>query len=178
MLDFYRRLEKWRKERGLDRTQGFEFNVNTQVSFFTEEITEFLRAKDEHEKIDALCDITIFAINGINLIDNDYSFIYPKKYNRWYDGASIGDIISQLELMFFSNNECKIRMSIIINKALLMIEYMGYDYKKCMDETLKEIESRTGEINPNTGKWEKYKTDEAKAKWYKANYSRCKKGSK
>ena len=66
------RLELWRKERQLDITQGFEFNLDTQVSFLTEEITEYLRAKDDYEKVDALCDLTVFSINTINLIDNDY----------------------------------------------------------------------------------------------------------
>ncbi len=40
--------------------------------------------------------------------------------------------------------------------------------------TLKEISSRTGSWNPVTGKWEKFKTPEAMAKWYSADYSKAK----
>lgn len=55
------------------------------------------------------------------------------------------------------------------------LEQDGYDAEKCMDETIKEISSRTGAYNPETKKWEKFKTKEAMALWYKANYSKCKK---
>ena len=55
-----------------------------------------------------------------------------------------------------------------------MIDNMGYDYFKCMEETLKEIESRKGAFNPESGKWEKFKDDESKKLWYKANYESCK----
>ena len=41
-----------------------------------------------------------------------------------------------------------------------------------LDETLKEIESRTGEWSEKDGKWKKYETEEAKALWYKADYSK------
>ena len=53
-------------------------------------------------------------------------------------------------------------------------EMMGYDFDKTMDETIKEISSRTGEYNEEVGKWQKFKTPEAVAKWYKADYSKCK----
>jgi len=46
---------------------------------------------------------------------------------------------------------------------------MGYDPDKAMSETLKEIESRKGEVNPETGKWEKKITGQE----YKADYSKC-----
>ena len=61
MNEIINRLETWRKERILDATQGFEFDLNNQVSFLTEEITEYLRAKNDNDKIDALCDLTVFS---------------------------------------------------------------------------------------------------------------------
>jgi len=54
------------------------------------------------------------------------------------------------------------------------IAQKGYDLDLVMKEVLKEINSRTGAINPVTGKWTKFKTTEAKDKWYKADYSTCK----
>jgi len=54
------------------------------------------------------------------------------------------------------------------------IEAHGYDAEKTMNETIKEISSRKGEYNPNTQKWEKFKTEEAKKLWYKADYSLAK----
>lgn len=49
---------------------------------------------------------------------------------------------------------------------------LGYSNEQCLIEVGKEINSRTGEIV--NGKFEKYKTEEAMAKWYKANFSGCK----
>ena len=54
------------------------------------------------------------------------------------------------------------------------IGQMGYDLDLVMKEVVKEISSRTGAVNPATGKWEKDISPEAQAKWYKANYSTCK----
>lgn len=53
---------------------------------------------------------------------------------------------------------------------------MGYDFEKTMGETIKEIESRKGEINPETKKFEKFKDDYHQSLWYKAEYSKCKCG--
>lgn len=50
----------------------------------------------------------------------------------------------------------------------------GYDGDKVMDEVIKEISSRTGAYNPEVGKWLKDKSPEAQAKWYKADFSKCK----
>jgi len=50
----------------------------------------------------------------------------------------------------------------------------GYDGDKVMDEVIKEISSRTGAYNPETKKWQKDKSPEAQAKWYSADFSRCK----
>ena len=49
---------------------------------------------------------------------------------------------------------------------------LGYSNEKCLLEVSKEINSRTGEII--NGKFEKYKTEEAMAKWYKASFKGCK----
>ena len=50
----------------------------------------------------------------------------------------------------------------------------GYDAEKCLNETLLEIKSRTGHYDESIGKFVKDTSDEAKAKWYKANYDSCK----
>ena len=50
----------------------------------------------------------------------------------------------------------------------------GYHGDKVMDEVIKEISSRTGEYNPEVKKWQKYKTPAAVAKWYTADFTKCK----
>ena len=64
----------------------------------------------------------------------------------------------------------------IIVVAVGEIYKLGYDADKTLDETIKEINSRTGSINPNTGKFEKDTSPEAQKKWYKARYYKCKLG--
>jgi len=51
------------------------------------------------------------------------------------------------------------------------IEAMGYDAEIAMRETIKEISSRKGDFNPELNKWQKFKTPEAMALWYSANYN-------
>lgn len=103
------------------------------------------------------------------------------------------------ELMHYNDEECKvnveqfmttfykapevINMNTIIDASCDMTvfntnftEQAGYDANIAMNETIKEISSRTGAINKVTGKWEKFKTPEAMAKWYTADYNKAFKG--
>ena len=175
MNEILNRLEIWRKERGLDISQGFKFDLDKQVSFLTEEITEYLRAKDDDEKIDALCDLTIFSVNAINGIDNDYSDIFSSFYCMPPRKYHIANIIDRIPYMFKCDYKGKYSFVDIIEMCKYMIENMGYDYFKCMDETLKEIESRKGAFNSESGKWEKFKDEDSKKLWYKADFSKAKK---
>lgn len=60
----------------------------------------------------------------------------------------------------------------IVVYAIGSMYKLGYEPNECMDETLKEIETRTGSIID--GKFIKDKSREAKTKWYKADYTKCK----
>lgn len=70
-----------------------------------------------------------------------------------------GEIDALCDMIVFATNAIRIK---------------GYDPNVAMEETLKEINSRTGAFNPETGKWEKFKTPEAMALWYTANYEKAK----
>lgn len=65
-------------------------------------------------------------------------------------------------------------MADIIVFAYGEIAKYGYDGDKVMDEVIKEISSRTGSYNEEAKKWLKDTSDEAKSKWYKADFSKCK----
>lgn len=114
-MTHFKKINDWADERGL---LNIEWDKSAHASFLAEELSEFLRAKEDNAEIDALCDIIVFATNAIRI--------------------------------------------------------RGYDPNVAMDETLKEINSRTGAFNPDTGKWEKFKTEEAKALWYSADYEQAK----
>lgn len=51
---------------------------------------------------------------------------------------------------------------------------LGYEPNSALAEAAKEINSRVGSMV--NGKFEKDLSDEAKANWYKADYSKCKRG--
>ena len=174
MKDIIDRLELWRKERQLDKSQGFIFDLDKQVSFLTEEITEYLRAKDDYERIDALCDLTVFSINAINGIDNDYNDIFSDTYCMQKQNYHICNIIDRIPYMFKCKQNGKYSFIDIIEMCKYMIENLGFNYNLSMNETLLEIESRKGTFNNETGKWEKFKDEDSMKIWYKANYSKCK----
>lgn len=174
MKEIINRLELWRKERLLDKSQGFIFDLDKQVSFLTEEITEYLRAKDDYEKIDALCDLTIFSINAINGIDNDYNDIFSDTYCMQKQNYHICNIIDRIPYMFKCKQNGKYSFVDIIEMCKYMIENLGFSYNLSMNETLLEVESRKGSFNNETGKWEKFKDEDSMKIWYKANYSKCK----
>lgn len=174
MKNIIDRLEIWRKERGLDKSQGFVFDLDKQVSFLTEEVTEYLRSKNDYEKIDALCDLTIFSINAINGIDNDYNDIFSDTYCMQKRNYHIANIIDRIPYMFKCRQNGKYGFVDIIEISKYMIENLGFNYDLCMNETLLEIESRKGAFNSDTGKWEKFKDEDSMKLWYKADYSKCK----
>ena len=60
----------------------------------------------------------------------------------------------------------------IVVVATGAIAKLGYDPVRAMDETIKEISSRRGSFNENTGKWEKDK-NQPKDTLYKANYEQA-----
>lgn len=163
------RLSKWREERHLtyeNQQAGFLGNV-------FEEISEYFRAKNDLERVDALCDIVIFCFNSFNL---DYDVLERQKD---YDikKITIVDITDYLDYMVasFYKNELDNFTFIykIIFNCLNLVKNLGFDFYKCMLETIKEIESRTGCYDESLKKFIKDTSDEAKAKWYKAYYESC-----
>lgn len=60
----------------------------------------------------------------------------------------------------------------VIVFAVGAILKLGYDPQCTLNETIKEVSSRTGTIVD--GKFQKYTSPEAKAKWVIADYTKCK----
>ena len=58
-------LKEWRKERHLTR----ENQLSGLINNLQEEVNELKEAKDDYERIDALCDMAVFAFN---VLDDDY----------------------------------------------------------------------------------------------------------
>lgn len=145
----YESLKKWRETRNIltyNQLTSFRGNI-------FEEITEFYRANNDNERIDALCDICIFYLNTKENI-TDFSFPDLEQMEPINDLLIIMDDLVNYMMniqMLYKNNEIDyffIQICIIINS-------LGYNWDECMKETIKEISSRTGFIN-TYGKFQKH----------------------
>ena len=156
-------LEVWREERHLSiesQVAGFKGN-------FFEEIAEFYRASNDYERVDALCDMLVFLINASNsinvLTDKEFELIPI----AWKDGDKYKDCEHHLQnaivLLIKCGAGCDDRLP--ASYLLSAIITLGYDPKKCLGETIKEICSRTGKYDEKVKKFIKdkgfYTYDEA-----------------
>lgn len=166
------RLKKWRKMRGID----IESQRDGLVLNLLEELVEFGRAKNDLEKVDALCDMYIFLLNsypldsGIKTDRQHFGFNFMLSMIKEMNSLDIkdcrDDVIFRNEMMF------------LVYSIEFNLKELGYEPYLCMCETLQEIESRSGKYDANAKKWIKDTSKEAKAKWYKADYSKCRLDSK
>lgn len=186
------RIRKWNSDR-----QIAEFEQKQSITAnLLEELTELYRAKSVDEKIDAFCDICVFTW-GIAPYCVDYSNLEDVATYNYRD------------LLYFVSKYDKTDnakyLILIIKIAIKEVVSLGYDFDMAMDETLKEIESRTGVYSHEKGKFAKdegaYSRESAMdkvgdfkefretenawffdgrkiAKWYKARYTLAKKGVK
>lgn len=175
MLEIYNKLEQWRNDRHLT----IEKQAENLLGNILEECTEYIRANDIHEKIDAICDISVFTINSMpsGMIEK---YLYAK-INQSFMEYRAGDkpIIKpnkELDKSFIE----RVVESATMDKYVDILYYchktafaLGYSYVDCMNETIKEISSRIGAWDENIGKFVKDTSEEAKSKWYKADYSKC-----
>lgn len=168
------RLSKWRNDRHLTyrkQRNGFLGNVY-------EEVSEYYRSMNEYEQIDALMDIIVFTVNSFDFDYklNEYEIISTTYFTsvlntltniartlRYYykevykiENSDLDDKEKELEL---EKIEKEFRPSFqqhawsIIYEVKDLTEDLGFDFYKCMLETIKEIESRKGYYNESIGKF-------------------------
>lgn len=165
-------IEKWKKDRHLDtleQREGYLINILEELG----ELVLAYREDDDDQIIDALCDIFVFTINA-----------YPTDFNKLhYTESAIANIryhIHMLAKQVISLSDVKTmsifsqRISTIYNTSANIANILGYEFDKCLIETVKEISSRTGTYDSRSKKWIKDVTAAARAKWYKADYKSCK----
>ena len=188
--EIYSQLEAWRDKRGItaeSQREGYLVNVMEELGELAgalrcyEQIKEFLNKNKgkmcgyqyhkhslmlieaEHEIIDALCDIAIFTINAGADIRDEYKPLSIDTTNTFSDLNCL--------LLYTSTFDFK---KILLNCAVLCEKY-GYNFELAMLETIKEISSRTGSYDEKAKKWVKDSSDEARAKWYQADYEKARK---
>jgi len=145
------RIIEWNKERKLDK-QPYVNEVETLNMF--EEVLEASSLPDDLTK--------------------EY-FNDPENKNvERYLAQNLIKELKEKGIIFENISDDKIIDSLadrVIFSIGAMIK-LGYKPTLVMDETLKEIESRTGSIQD--GKFVKDQSNEAKSKWYEADYNSCK----
>lgn len=158
------RLSHWMRERYLDingQRKGFVTNIQ-------EEMIEYFTAKNDTEKIDALCDIVVFCINAMKAYDKE-NIKEPEIIPNVIIDVSFGKQLDAIKQSKFSKDS----LEKMIDICYTYVVELGYDFKIAMDETIKEISSRTGSYDERANKWIKDTSDEAKSKWVKANYEKA-----
>ena len=169
----YKSLDEWRAERKItaqSQKDGYIINIMEEFGELAAALRDYERFSKpsypypknkkyaEHEIIDALCDIAIFTINAGADIRDEYKPLSIDTTNTFSDLNCL--------LLYTSTFDFK---KILLNCAVLCENY-GFNFEIAMLETIKEISSRTGSYNEATKKWVKDTSDEARAKWYSANY--------
>ena len=161
MKEIAKKLTQWMDERSLDingQRKGFVSNIQ-------EEMTEYFTAKDNSQRIDALCDIAVFCVNAMKAYDKEH-IKEPETVTNIISRVTLGKQLDCIRQNKFSKDS----LENMIDICYTLATEMEYDFKKAMDETIKEISSQTGAYDEASKKWIKDTSEEAKAKWYKANY--------
>ena len=182
----YAGLKAWRHERGITaESQKDGYLVNVMEEFG--ELASALRAyekfsvteqdtakkqKAEYEIIDALCDISVFTINvGADINCNEKLESINTTTETTRCNSSLSFLLSECGNFDYYG---KLSSYVCFNQILLscakLCEQYGFNFEIAMLETIKEISSRTGAYDENAKKWVKDESDEAKAKWYQADY--------
>ncbi|WP_257943587.1 hypothetical protein [Campylobacter lari] len=131
------RLAKYREIRHLtyeNQREGFLGNV-------FEEVSEYFRAKNDLERIDALCDIVVFCFNAFDI---DYNFY--REYSSNIENTRIDSIITSINHFIYKEFKnltyADVSIPLIISHCFRLGHSLGFDFYKCMIETIKEIESK------------------------------------
>lgn len=178
-------IHDWSEERGLNNQAP---DRNGFCAFIAEEIGEAVVAGTKsivEEYIDACCDIVVFAIGDMYkrgfkvsevLGDSDVNEILQESL---YESKTDNYIFEMNYLLyeFLESTTPEQEQEVMKNMFIISgreVSMLGYDFSKCMDEVMKEINSRVGSYNPEVKKWLKDKSPEAQANWYKADFSKCK----
>ena len=180
LTEIYKGLAEWRAERGItakSQKEGYLVNVMEELGELSQALRDYEKfskhdcpyceidkQKAEYEIIDALCDISVFTINAGADIP-----CYNKPTRLELEPClSLYNLLREIA----DHQRCfnSITLCYVLGVCASLCHQYGFDFQIAMDETIKEISSRTGAYDENAKKWVKDESDEAKAKWYQADY--------
>ena len=183
LTKIYKGLAEWRAERGItaeSQKAGYIINIMEELGELSTALRLLEKSKSvndshelkcaEHFIIDALCDIAVFTINvGADINCNEkLESINTTQTTRC--NSSLSFLLSECGNFDYYG---KLSSYVCFNQILLscakLCEKYGFNFEIAMLETIKEISSRTGAYDETAKKWIKDTSDEAKAKWHKAD---------
>ena len=183
LTKIYKGLDKWRAERGItaeSQKEGYIINIMEELGELSAALRLFEKSKrvnDSHELkcaehfiIDALCDISVFTINaGADIpCENKISGIENNIFQTYRTYETLLNVCGGYSVGFNAY-----AFNGVLRTCAVLCYKLGFDFQIAMDETIKEISSRIGAYDENARKWVKDTSDEAKAKWYKADYNKA-----
>ena len=177
LTEIYKGLAEWRAERGItaeSQKEGYLVNVMEELGELSTALRLLEKSKSvndshelkcaEHFIIDALCDISVFTINaGADIpCENKPTRLELEPCLSFYN------LLREIA----DHQRCfnGITLCCVLGVCASLCHQYGFDFQIAMLETIKEISSRTGSYDEKAKKWIKDTSDEAKAKWYSANY--------
>ena len=185
----YAKLKAWRHERGItaeSQKEGYIVNVMEELGELATALREYERFSKpsypypknkkyaEHGIIDALCDISVLTINaGADILGEVKLTEIELKKSSLDADYILKQLVEKCAEFSYSQWDEATAFNIILINCAYLCEHYGFDFQKAMEETIKEISSRTGTYNEATKKWEKDMSDEARKKWYKADYEKA-----
>ena len=185
LTEIYKGLAEWRAERGItaeSQKAGYIINIMEELGELASALRDYekfsateqdtaKKQKAEYEIIDALCDICVFTINaGVNIPDSKKDTAINTRKTS-FNIENLCNLINDCA-KFDSDHYYKdgIYYNSILVDCAKLCQYYGFNFEIAMLETIKEISSRTGAYDENAKKWVKDESDEARAKWYQADY--------
>ena len=188
--EIYAQLKAWRHERGItaeSQKAGYIVNVMEELGELATALREYERFSKpsypypknkkyaEHGIIDALCDISVFTINvGADIDCNEKLESINTTTETTRCNSSLSFLLSECGNFDYYG---KLSSYVCFNQILLscakLCEQYGFNFEIAMLETIKEISSRTGAYDEKAKKWVKDESNEARAKWYKADYKKA-----
>lgn len=180
-------IKNWSDERLITQNTPSREGFNAMI---TEELGEGLEAalmQNQPEFVDALCDISVFAIGEIYKYGFDAAVVMDEEEGHkniadWlplttYEARlTLIEEIVFLQYKFLEATTTEERIEHMKNMTIMCyreLVNMGYDPDKCMDEVMKVINSRVGAYCEDTKKWQKDKSEAAQAMWYATSFENC-----
>lgn len=184
-------IKNWSDERLITMNTPDRNGYNSMiVEELYERIKHGILAKDIYQEVDAICDVSVFAVGEIYKYSVDAQEILGfGEIKEWIDTVN-KELINTLKESnigytsrivyylgeFLETEDVNTRVDAMRNMVVdsyTELYAIGFDADKCMNEVMKELNSRTGAYSEETKKWQKFKTPEAQALWYTADFSGC-----